>query len=272
MLWVAVIGGLVLTVAAYLIGRRQGGRRHVYRALASLRGRLTANLAPVLKPRPGVSEVARSFERERMIYLSDFVADETLEAMRQEVLSVQDQALRSFIPTHKKGGTISYEKIHYIAPRCLAFYHSPAVQSFVSSIVGLDVRPTADHDQSSCSVLVYNEAGDHINWHYDHNFYKGRHFTILLGLVNRSRTGGVSSSELMRKLPTGEELTMSTAENNLVIFEGNQCLHRATQTADGDLRILLSMTYGTTPEISWFMEAMRRVKDTAFYGLKVLWD
>jgi hypothetical protein len=159
-----------------------------------------------------------------------------------------------------------------VAPRCLAFYHSPAVHAYVSSIVGEKVMPTADHDQSSCSLLIYDEPGDHINWHYDHNFYNGRHFTVLLSLCNRAANGGVSSSELYRKTSAGEEIPVSTAENNLVIFEGCRCLHRATATAEGDLRILLSMTFATTPKIGWYKEVVRRFKDTAYYGVRILWD
>ena len=58
----------------------------------------------------------------------------------------------------------------------------------VATIAGVDTLvPTPLHDQSSCSVLVYEKPGDHIGWHYDHNFYKGRHFTVLIPIVNRVR-------------------------------------------------------------------------------------
>ena len=60
---------------------------------------------------------------------------------------------------------------------CLGLYHSPDLIEWVSAIVGFKVQPTPDRDQSSLSVLCYKDAGDHINWHYDHNFYRGRHFT-----------------------------------------------------------------------------------------------
>ena len=49
-------------------------------------------------------------------------------------------------------------------------------------------------------------------------------------------------------------------------------LHRVSPAAAGDLRVVLSMTFNTERRISRFGEFMRRVKDTAFYGLRVLWD
>jgi hypothetical protein len=56
-----------------------------------------------------------------------------------------------------------------------------------------------------------------------------------------------------------------------VLFEGAKTLHRATPIADGDTRVMLSMTYATDPTISWYKEVIRRCKDVAFYGLKALW-
>ena len=38
-----------------------------------------------------------------------------------------------------------------------------------------------------------------------------------------------------------------------------------------DLRIMLSMTFNTAPKISPFRELKRRIKDTAFFGLRALW-
>jgi hypothetical protein len=39
-----------------------------------------------------------------------------------------------------------------------------------------------------------------------------------------------------------------------------------------DLRVVLSMTYCDDPRISWVAELARRVTDTAYYGIRALWD
>lgn len=134
------------------------------------------------------------------------------------------------------------------------------------------LAPTADHDQSSCSILYYDQAGDHINWHYDHNFYRGRHFTVLLSLVNRSAAGGVSAGRPTQRLPNGAALDWDTSENVLVMFEGAVILHRATPIAESDQHVMLSMTLCTNPGIGLFKELLRRVKDTAYFGPRVLID
>lgn len=215
--------------------------------------------------------LASIFARERLVRIGDFLGTDSLHLLRTEAETNIPRMVPSYIPTHKKGKTLSYENIHRTAHGCLGFYHSSVMQDWVSSITGMKVFPTPDRDQSSLSVLCYNEAGDHINWHFDHNFYRGRHFTVLLSLANESQTGGLSQSQLMRRTDTGDE-TIDTSPNTLVVFEGASVLHRASPTADGDLRIMLSMTYCADPRTNWFKEMARRFKDTAFYGIRALWD
>lgn len=268
---IAVIGIAVSVLAGLLIRHRMRRRR----MLSDLAAERAVRLCPAVISIAATDEssaLADEFSRESIIRIDDFVTADCLQTLRREAESSVPLMAASFIPTHKKGRTLSYEMIHHHAPACLSFYHSPMVQQRVSKIVGMPVFPTPDGDQSSLSVLCYHEAGDHINWHYDHNFYRGRHFTVLLSLANESTAGGVSQSNLMRKRPGGIEQIYPTPANTLVIFEGARVLHRASPTAEGDLRIMLSMTYCADPRTNWLKEFARRIKDTAFYGIRALWD
>ena len=177
---------------------------------------------------------------------------------------------RNYVPTHKKGGTIAYETLREHAPRVAGFYQSPSLHRFVSGIVDVEVGPTPLHDQSSCSILCYEKPGDHIGWHYDHNFYKGRHFTVLLSIVNRG-ADGLSAARLMARLD-GTERTIVTPRNTLVVFEGAKVLHKVTPLNRGERRVVLSMTFCTDSRHSMIQEGMRRVKDTAFFGIRALWS
>ena len=175
-------------------------------------------------------------------------------------------------PASAEWGPIIWNILHGLAEKAQrAALPADELREWVSAVTGTRVQPTPDQDQSSLSLLCYREAGDHINWHYDHNFYRGRHFTVLLSLANESLTGGISQSQLMRKT-AGNEEKVDTSANVLVLFEGAKVLHRASPTAKGDLRIMLSMTFCTDPRISPFKEVARRFKDTAFYGIRALWD
>jgi hypothetical protein len=212
------------------------------------------------------------FDQERIVKVEHFLPESLVNRMQDEAVHAYSNAERSYIPGHKQGATLSYESIHYDAPTCLAVYHSDELIRFLERITGEHLMPTADHDQSSCSLLYYKKAGDHINWHFDLNFYQGRHFTVLIALKNRSAGESFSAGRLMRKKNNKEVEEINTPVNTLVIFEGAEVLHKATPIEQGDERIMLSMTYCTNPRINLFKEIARRIKDTAFYGMRVIFD
>jgi hypothetical protein len=272
-MWLWIVGALLLigSVVLVALARYRHRRVAVLSELARQRsdwvGKHPIHIVSCVDRRL----VADQFSRERLVRINGFLTHECLQLLRSEAEKNIPRMVPSYIPMHKKGNTLSYENIHRHAHGCLGLYHSPELQNWVSDIVGMKIQPTPDQDQSSLSLLCYKEPGDHINWHYDHNFYKGRHFTVLLSLANESRQGDVSQSQLMKRTPTRDE-AIDTSPNVLVIFEGARVLHRASPTAEGDLRIMLSMTYCTDPRISRVREIARRMKDTAFFGLRALWE
>ncbi len=204
-------------------------------------------------------------------YIPNFLPDETFAHLKSEILQHLKME-RTYLPAHKQGGTVAYEDLHYLAPKVVAFFNSTYLRNLFSDIIGEAVEPTPIHDQSSCSLLFYTQPGDHINWHYDHNFYDGRHFTVLLPIVNEHNHNPAitSSAQLMIK-QNGQEKIIPCTPNNLVIFEGAKTLHKVTRLGPDETRIMLSMTYSTTPSASPVKAIARRVKDTAFFGLRALW-
>jgi hypothetical protein len=266
-----VVAGLLVLVGAAWCARA-AWRVRVGHAVARERERLIRGQEPTIRPRGDGAALAETFRKEYLIRTENFLDDASLERLRQEALDNLPRLKRGFVPTHKQGGTLSYELMHHHAPGCLALYHSEKMLRWVSDVVGEQVRPAGDHDQSACSILYYTQEGDYINWHYDPNFYYGRQFTILIVLVNKSANGGLSSSNLVRRLPDGREEVIEADVNTLVLFEGVRWQHRVSPASAGDTRIILSMTLNTTRRISLVRELARRVKDTAFYGLPVLWE
>jgi hypothetical protein len=178
---------------------------------------------------------------------------------------------RSYLPAHKKGGTVAYETLERKAPGLVTLYRSSGMRSLISDLVGLKVEPTPLNDQSSCSVLFYEKPGDHIGWHYDHNFYKGRHFTVLVPMINRGREpNGLSQARLIvRQNRRGRVIV--TPPNAMIIFEGAKVRHKVTPIGEGERRVIWSMTFCTDPRNSVVQGVTRRVKDTAFFGLRALW-
>ena len=242
-------------------------RRHLY---ATLSARLAD--ARIEQPMPLADLTARPLPgfSDRLATLPDVLPGGVFEAVARDAEKLVAPE-RSYIPTHKKGGTVAYETVIEHAPAIAALYQSREMRELVSRLVGEPVTPTPLHDQSSLSVLFYERPGDHIAWHYDHNFYKGRHFTVLIPLVNRgSGEGGLSHARLTARLPGGD-LDIATPPNKLIVFEGARVLHKVAPIAENERRLVLSMTYCTDPREGWWQGIARRVKDTAFFGVRALW-
>lgn len=207
----------------------------------------------------------------RLATISNFLPEEEFQALKAEVESLIGVE-RTYLPAHKKGGTISYSTLRKVAPKAVELYNSPEYQQLLSDITGAKLVPTPLKDESSLSVLVYSHAGDHIGWHYDHNFYNGLHFTVLIALENKGKNeDGLSSARLMVRDKNGDTV-IPTPPNTLVAFEGSKILHQASKIGEGETRIMLSMTYCTNPKNSLVKEWARRIKDTAFFGIRALWS
>ena len=268
------IGGTVgLATSAWLWKRHRLRRDARYQRLSSREADVVARHPVVLgaglvDPR----SLANEFAESRMVRAAGFLDPKCLDALREEALRSRSAMERSYVPLHKQGSTLAYEKVMELAQRSWSFYCSPVVAGWLSQVTGESMLRCPVQDQSAISLLCYEREGDHIQWHYDHNFYRGRHFTVLLSLLNRGADGGLARSTLQRRLPGGRTLDVDTSENTLVLFEGACVRHRATPLAAGDLRLILSTTFCADPRISPFKEGLRRLKDTAFFGWRALWD
>jgi hypothetical protein len=260
-----MIGVGAITVGGFTYARRR--RARLYGDLEQRLVRISSARVPQLRAcfdgaMPGFSD--------RLAVVPDLLLAETFATLKAEAERLIGPE-RSFVPTHKKGGTVAYETLIASAPAIVALYHSADLKNFISRLVGLEVKPTPIHDQSSLSLLVYDKPGDHIGWHYDHNFYRGRHFTVLIGLTNQGNaTGGLSHAELQVQV-SGRQIAVSTAPNTAVVFEGTRVRHKVTPIRARERRLILSMTYCTDPRSRWWQGVSRRIKDTAFFGVRALW-
>ncbi|MGE0700500.1 MAG: 2OG-Fe(II) oxygenase [Hyphomicrobiaceae bacterium] len=205
-----------------------------------------------------------------LVRISGIFPDATIQELRRQAMQLV-RPERSYVPAHKKGGTVAYESLFEAAPAIIALYHSRAMRDLVSRIVGIDVAPTPINDQSSLSVLFYEKPGDHIGWHYDHNFYRGRHFTVLLPIINEGRAAGGLSHATLKAAIGGMETDIATPPNTLIVFEGACVNHKVTPIIDGERRLVISMTYCSDARANAAQGALRRIKDVAFFGPRALW-
>jgi hypothetical protein len=208
---------------------------------------------------------------ERIVAVDHFLDPADFAFLRDTALNLAN-AKRVHIPLHKRGATISYHNLLHSAAAIPALYHSMDLRNWCSNVVGEKLYLTAHDDLSSCSILIYDKARDHIRSHYDLNFYRGRHFTALLSLVNTNSTGDGLSSAKLFIVKDNAKTIVPTPPNSLVLFEGARVRHGVTPLRRGECRIIMSMTYCANPSASRVQGVQRRFKDIAYFGLRALWN
>jgi hypothetical protein len=260
-----MVGAGTAAAAGFAYARRR--RAGLYRDLDGQVARIVA------APAPDLGDLARRDPprfADRFAVVPDLLPAPTFAALRAEAERLVAPE-RSFVPTHKKGGTVAYETLIASAPAIVSFYHCVGFRDFISRLVGAHVAPTPINDQSSLSVLFYDKPGDHIGWHYDHNFYRGRHFTVLIMITNVGRaTDGLSHAALKARIAE-QEIAVRAPPNTVVVFEGARVRHKVTPVHASEQRLVLSMTYCTDSSSLWWQAVSRRLKDTAYFGVRALW-
>jgi hypothetical protein len=202
------------------------------------------------------------------IYIDKFLPNCLLHAMQESLPQLEPYVHRSFIPKHKKGGSVSRFDLKDHAPIFSSIYTSTSLTNFLSSLVGKPLTCCPMTDPHAYALYSYDQEGDHVGFHYDTSYYKGSRYTCLIGLVDDSCCA--LEYELFSKdgLKATEKYSKNISPGSLVFFNGDNIRHRVTPAKSGDKRIVLTLEYLTDPSISTFGYFYGQLKDAfAYFGV-----
>lgn len=167
---------------------------------------------------------------------------------------------RVVLPKWKSGRTINTTTVKETMPELFEWYRG--LEGQISEIIGERVYITSETLPTTCAVLIYEENGDFINWHYDVNYFNGRFFTLLIPVtVADSCTQYTYYDKNNTKQSIRDEIGRS------ILFEGDKVFHMATEfCAKGEKRVMVSVQFSTDPTISLFNRMLMRIKDVAYIG------
>jgi hypothetical protein len=214
---------------------------------------------------------ARYWDQDEFLVVEQFLDASSLTPLIAEANAMRSEINRNYVPTIKKGGSVSYFDLVRSAPSLVGLYRSPAFIELLSGITREQLLVCPDDDPHACALYYYTEPGDHIAFHYDTSFYRGKRFTVLLGLVEQSSCRLVC--ELFKRNPAHETQTLSvqTLPGTLVMFNGDKLHHAVTPSGPGEDRVVLSMEYVTDQSMGAVPRMVSKVKDAvAYFGLKSL--
>lgn len=215
---------------------------------------------------------SRYREQNEFVFLDQCLPPETVAQILSEVEAVRPEINRNYVPTHKKGGSVSSYVLRSQAPAILALYESPALRSFLSRLVQAPLLLSPADDPHACALYFYTEPGDHMGFHYDTSYYKGARYTVLVGLVERSDRCRLVA-RLYKDSPNREiqEVHIPMNPGSMVIFNGDKLWHAVTPLGEGEQRIILTLQYVTNQEIGPFKQMFSNLKDAfAYFGPTVL--
>jgi len=178
---------------------------------------------------------------------------------RVEITTYPETIFNCALP-NKKGITISTNNIIKYAPQLINYYQNELCKK-VSQEINLKLYPTDLKFPTSCALLIYENEGDWINWHYDYNYYNGRFFTVLIPITNN-----ITCTEFQFKDSNNDVKSINLINNNSFCFEGNYLYHRASKLCNNQKRVILSCQFVTDNSMSLINKIRIKMKDFAYIG------
>jgi len=213
------------------------------------------------------SKLAEEFEEQAgLLVLDDFLPKVVLEDLLREFEEVRGEIHRNFVPGQKKGGSVSRHILDRVTAVYPKVYTSKVLREFLNELTGEALLSCPPSDPHTYALYCYQEPGDHIGWHYDTSFYKGRRFTMLFGLVENESC--LLECQLYKDDPNRDTLPLEVVvrPGTMVIFDGDVLWHRVTPMAENDgERILLTTEYVTDTRMNPIRRLISNVKDAAAY-------
>jgi hypothetical protein len=199
------------------------------------------------------SETHRCYrEQNEFVALDHFLAPAAVEEFLREVDLLTPGVNRDDVSGYKKEGSVNFSALLTRAPAILSLYRSPALLTFLSRLVEAPLMLCPENDPHSCTLYYYKEPGDHIGFHFDRSYYKGKHYRVLVGLVERSEQCRLVARVRKRgKTEEIRETRIPMYPGTVVFFNGDKLWHAVTPIGKDEERITLTLQYVTSQELGY---------------------
>lgn len=189
-----------------------------------------------------INENYNIIKNDNIIYIENFLTPDFFNHIQNIFINKQYSTNDNYF---RKGNGVSFINLHKDIKYndLLSLYYSEELSLIINKIFNKYLQRLSLNDKNACSLLIYTNKGDYIDWHYDISNLYGKRYTVLLTLVNKNNdTNELSENEFIYKVNNVEH-KMKCKENSLVLFEGNNILHKSTPINNNEKRIILSMVF-----------------------------
>jgi hypothetical protein len=159
----------------------------------------------------------------------------------------------------KRQKCISLKRLQELYPTIVEWYKT--LPPVISKIIGAKVKITPLTEPNSLCLVVYEQEGDFIDWHFDTNHYNGRYFTLLLPVSNVPTCGNYQYRNSNKKTQT-----VILDEGESLLFEGDKVYHKAKKLCANQRRVVLSCTFTTSQKIPTIEYIFQTIKNIGIFG------
>ncbi len=217
-----------------------------------------------------VDDIIREYyKNDEFVIIPNFLPEDVIEIMKKEAFNLNENVHRSFIPKHKKGGSVSRDIIYDKTDIFKKLYESNNFRKILGKITNQELKVCPKNDQHGCALYYYNQEGDFIGYHFDTSYYVGKRYTLLIGVVDESSC--YLEYELFHKSQDSEIIRNRTKidPGSLVLFNGDKLRHRITPAKKDELRIVLTLEYVSNTAMNPLLKFVSNMKDSiAYFGFK----
>lgn len=176
-----------------------------------------------------------------IIIVNDFLSKDYFNYIRKQFDNKQFESRDFFL---RKATGVNFFNLHKEDYKgVVELYYSNDLLNVLSDIVKKPVQRISLADPNACSLLIYANKGDHIDWHLDYSSYYGDRFVVLLTIVNENADKDNLSHNIFKYKHQDKINNLKMKENSLIIFKGSEIMHKSTAIDDDERRILLSMVF-----------------------------
>lgn len=213
------------------------------------------------------ADYAIQFQKHKMLVVDHFLPSQLVqELFCPEIENCVPYIHRVNIKTFKKSGSTGSHILSQYAPNLFSLYCMPSMKLLIEKIVGEPLQYCPKNDLHAAALYHYTEPGDYIGVHYDKSFYRGRRYTVLLGLIQDSVSSNLICYPGANKLQRRKNpITVFTHPGTLVIFDGDVLWHEVTPLAANERRVILTMEFVTDPRMTVINRLLSNFKDKILY-------
>lgn len=211
-------------------------------------------------------------QQSEMLVIEDFLPPEFVkEHYVPEVEYCSQYVHRVNVRGFKKSGSVSYNNIKRHAPNLFQLYRLEIMKDFIQTIVGKELMCCPERDSHATALYYYTEPGDRIKVHYDKSFYRGKRYTVLLGMIQNSEHSKLvcypgATKRNMKMNP----VAIATHPGTLIIFNGDTLWHEVTPLSHQERRVILTMEYITDTRMTFLNKLISDFKDRFLYFGKAI--